>query len=327
MYDFKAKTPSFYDDNYVPQTKNIMSQDVDLNNPQDIYRFIKQNVYKQDEYCKLAAMFLYNHARGIRSRMVVAGPPGSGKSLVSECIKALWPNTIIVNAATLTMQGFVGNNKVDSCLKRINTAETNYILVYDEFDKIVRPRRSANENVSDNIQAEFLKMVEGETIDVGEKGETHLIDTSKMSFIFCGSFAVKANEIAEKNSYKTMGFNAEEHVEKAFAKELTMDDIIDFGLIPEIASRCTNLANVRPLTLKDYEYLLTEHPASPLRKIEDEYQVKIHITKKKLKQIAREAYNSQLGVRYAYAKLRRMVDAEIFNSYEKSDDEMAFIYL
>ena len=148
-----------------------------------------------------------------------------------------------------------------------------------------------------------------------------------MSFIFCGSFAVKANDIAKKNSTKAIGFTGADYVEKPYSKELTINDIIDYGLIPEIASRVSDVVNVKPLTLKDYEYLLTDHPASPVKKIEEDYQVKLHITKKKLRAIAKEAYESNLGVRYANSKLRRLVDLQIFDSFERSNSEITFIDL
>lgn len=318
-------TKNFYDEDYIPHRTPIKATGVNLNNPCEIYGYLMQNVYKQDAYCKKAAMLLFNHIKGRRSRIIVAGPPGSGKTLVAENIKKLWPKTIIVNAATLTKEGFVGENKVSTFLEQVNPSEDDYIIVFDEFDKLVAPSYSRGENVSASIQSEFLKLVEGDDVACGLKERRRYVSTANMSFIFCGSFAVMAKEMAEKNSVKTIGFLAEEHIENAFDKELTMDDIIEFGLIPEIASRCTDIINVRPLTLKDYEFLLTDHPASPLSKIEEEYQVKIKITKKQLKAIAKEAYESQLGVRYAASKLRRMVDSEIFSSFEKTGEDIAFI--
>ena len=326
------KTKKFYETDYIPFSGKTNPMDVDLMNPTNIYGFLQDNVYKQDEYCKKSAMLLYNHARGIPSRLIVCGPSGNGKTLVAEQIKKLWPKTIIVNAATLTKEGWVGSNKVSSFLDMVDSAEPDYIVVFDEFDKIVQPHHSSSgEDASAYIQSEFLKLLEGEQVKVvkREMGKeiVSIIDTSKMSFIFCGSFAVKANDIAKKNSTKAIGFTGADYVEKPYSKELTINDIIDYGLIPEIASRVSDVVNVKPLTLKDYEYLLTDHPASPVKKIEEDYQVKLHITKKKLRAIAKEAYESNLGVRYANSKLRRLVDLQIFDSFERSNSEITFIDL
>ena len=89
------KKKNFYETDYIPFSGKTNPMDVDLMNPTNIYGFLQDNVYKQDEYCKKSAMLLYNHARGIPSRLIVCGPSGNGKTLVAEQIKKLWPKTII----------------------------------------------------------------------------------------------------------------------------------------------------------------------------------------------------------------------------------------
>ena len=317
-----TKPVPFYEKGFRPYQLSEGDATVNLKNPYEIDKYLLSNVYKQDEYCKKAAMLLYNHVRGITSRMVVCGPPGNGKTYVAECIKKLWPNTIIINAATLSKDGWSGDNKVNSFLTMVNPEEQNCIVVYDEFDKCVCPHsNSSGENVSQSVQSEFLKLVEGQimTMETPDRKKIQ-IDTSKMSFIFCGSFAQKAASIAEKNSEKTFGFGSGEHTEKAFERELNIKDMIEFGLIPELASRITDVVNVRPLSLKDYEYLLADHPGSPVKKIEKQYGIDIKISKKKLKSIAEDAYYSELGVRNATAKIKGLVDLKIYSSFEKGDD-------
>ena len=318
----------FYDEAFKPFQSRNNVPDVDLSNPYEIYEYLKKNVYKQDNYCMKAAMLLYNHARGVRSRVIVCGPPGNGKTLVAEQIRTLWPKTIIVNAATITKEGWTGNIKVSSFLELVNPTDPSYIVVFDEFDKIIQPHHTSDgENVSAYIQSEFLKLVEGQVTKLPGRDSNRFVDTSKMSFMFCGSFAAKADEIARSNSVKTIGFTAQEHIEEPYDKELTLNDIVDFGLIPEIASRSTDVINVRPLTLRDYMYLIAEHEASPVKKIEQEYGLKIDVSSKMLKKIATEAYKSRLGVRYANSRIRRMVDAELFPSFEKNGETLTTVSL
>ena len=201
----------FYAQGYVPYKKDINIEDKEFHqkemftNPCLIYDYFKNNVYKQDEYLRAASMLLFNHVKGITSRMIVCGPPGNGKTLVAECIKNLWPNTIIVNSATLTKDGWSGDNKVTSFLNQVDPDEQNCIVVFDEFDKAITSHTTSHgENVGELIQSEFLKLVEGQTVSIVTKEGKLTYDTSKMSFIFTGSFAVKAKDIADNNSTKIL---------------------------------------------------------------------------------------------------------------------------
>ena len=296
--------------------------EVDLNNPASIYKYLLKNVYKQEEYCKDAAMLLYNHLRGITSRAFICGPSGSGKTYVMECLKKLWPRIVVVNAAKLSKEGWSGGNKVTDFLQRVDAENQDYIIVFDEFDKCAKPQHSSGgDNVSSTIQSEFLKLVEGEIVRIKQDKTEQVFDTSKMSFVFCGSFAEKAKEIAEKESERSFGFtsSAAKHVE-AFDRKLNLDDLIDFGVIPELASRSTMISNVRPLTKEDYEYLISDHPGSPIKQLSETYGIELKVSKKKCKEIAEEAFRSGLGVRNATSQIRRMIDENVFASFEQSGD-------
>ena len=158
---------------------------VDLGNPRAIYEYLLSRVYKQDDYCRDAAMILYNHINGMTSTNIVCGPSGSGKTYVWECLREIYPKIIIVNSATLTKDGWTGGNKVTSFLNQVDPEDPECIIVFDEFDKCAAPQYCAGgNNVSASIQSEFLKMVEGEVLPGKGIGifET-LIDTSDMSFV------------------------------------------------------------------------------------------------------------------------------------------------
>ena len=263
---------TFYDDRYsvTEAIKVNTGMEVDLNNPARIYNYLLTKVYKQDDYCRNAAMILFDHLRGITSRNIVCGPAGSGKTYVWECLRAIYPRIIVVNAATLSCEGWRGENKVTSFLDRVDIEKTDCIVVFDEFDKCASPKtNSGGENVSASLQSEFLKLVEGEVVKTKRENKDISIDTSNMSFVFCGSFAQKATEIAEKASSSGFGFGSEKKESALFERELTIEDVVEFGVIPELASRCTRIVNVRPLTQDDFVYLITKHSGSPVKLIED----------------------------------------------------------
>lgn len=314
----------FYDARYTPQApcvKKDTEANVNLKNPQAIYNYLREHVYKQDEYCKAAAMILYNHINGHTSANMVCGPAGCGKTHVWECLREIYPKIIIVNTATVTKEGWKGENKVTSFLSLVDFEEPDYIVVFDEFDKCAAPQyASGGENVSASVMSEFLKLVEGDLVSTRRDGLGEIkIDTTPMSFVFCGSFAIKANEIAEKKSSNGFGFENKRTEVKSFADKLTIQDLIDFGVIPELASRISRIVNVRPLTLEDYCYLLSKHPASPVKKMEKQYDMKLRLSKKKCEEIAKKAFESGLGIRNATAQLQSIIDKRIFDKFKAEE--------
>ncbi|MBR6159143.1 MAG: AAA family ATPase [Lachnospiraceae bacterium] len=321
MGDRKSCIP-FYEPGYIPTRDRVTQTNVDVHNPRKIYDYLMGNVYKQDKYCKVASMILYNHIRGITSRNIICGPAGCGKTHVWQCLKKIWPRIIFVDASTLTKTGWKGNNTITDCLTKLDFRHPEYIIVFDEFDKCVVPQHTTGgENVSATLQGEFLKMVEGSEMTIKVDQTDRTIDTSKITFVFCGSFAVKAEQKSEDNSSTGFGFGNERHEEKAFEKELTMQDVIDFGVIPELASRTTRIVNVRPLDIDDYKYLITKHPASPLKKLEQVYRRKFNLSKKKIDEIAQNAFDSGLGIRNVSAQLMEIMDERIFNSFPGDDTQ------
>ena len=311
--------PAFYESNYVPSQRPEIKSSVDLGNPHAIYDFLLSQIYKQDDYAKDAAMLLYNHARGIPQRLFVCGPSGSGKTYMFECIKQLWQHTVFVNSATITAAGFKGENKVSSFLNCVDvTADEKYIVIFDEYDKLAQPSHNSHgEDVSANCQAELLKLVEGEKIPVQRKTEhgidTVIFDTSGMSFVFCGSFAKRAGEIAEKESIRQIGFASRNAVHTAFDRKLSVQDLIDAGVILELASRVTRISNVVPLSVEDYKFLIKSHTGSPVRKLEKTYGLKLNISDSILDSIAEDSFRSKLGVRNAASRLQELIDNKLFD--------------
>ena len=100
---------------------------------------------------------------------------------------------------------------------------------------------------------------------------------------------------------------------------MTIEDLIEFGLIPELASRITRIINTHPLTVDDYRYLITKHPASPIKKLEITYGMSMGLSKKKIDVIVKNAYDSGLGVRNVTSQLQQMMDEKIFDNFLKEE--------
>ncbi len=299
-----------------------------LDDPRNIYEYLRGKVYKQDEACKAAAMILYNHVnKGITSRNIFCGPAGSGKTYIWNIIKEkLYPHVIIADASTMTKTGWSGSNKISSPLYQINpSVRTGYIIVYDEFDKLCKPQYSRDENVSACVQSELLTLIQPSNEYMRLKssdGSERTIRVDNISYVFCGSFHEASLNEATKESSSGLGFGAVKKEAKAFDKELSIRMLVEYGVAMEVMSRITRLVNLRPLTEEAYAYLVNNHNNSPVKRIEDMYGLhRGFITEKvlnkdELNQIATDAFKSGLGVRSVTASIQRKVDDYIFEHFD-----------
>ena len=172
---------------------------------------------------------------------------------------------------------------------------------------------SHSENVSQSIAAEGLKLMEGAIADVKSGSITYQVDTSRISFVLCGAFSNKANEIAKNsNSGCSIGFGALTHSTKAYDQPLTTQDLIDYGVMPEFVGRIQRIVNLQPMALEDY-YKLMDSGCGPVRHIQDQYKIKIRMTKSRRRELAEDAFQNGLGVRGMENRIRQLVDDAIFD--------------
>lgn len=215
--------------------------------PARIEQELNERIIGQSELTKAVADFLYYHA--LRQQhpslpqrpLLIAGPSGSGKTEVWRAAKQLYGNTFlirIIDGSNISGEGWSGNYKIDTYLDEQIT--NGGILVVDEFDKLVTPKHSSSgDNVSLAMQAEFLKLVEGEYRVSKKKELTHM--TSKtMGFVMVGAFeGLWERKAAQQARPKpSIGFrtDAEKPASQASAS-LTDEDFIGFGMMPELLGR------------------------------------------------------------------------------------------
>ena len=307
---------NFYEDSYHPK-RAPASKECDLSCPLSIYHYLDRYVYKQDEYKRTAALILYEHLNGHRGKItLVNGPSGCGKTLVAETLRQIYPKVIIADASRFSKDGWNGSYKISDVL--VQASWDSGIVFLDEFDKLVCPQHnSLSENVSASIQAELLKAFDGEHLKIknGKSDSTTTVRCNELTWVLSGSFAAKAEEISRKKSSSGLGFNSVKNDYKPYTDKLTIQDLIDFGMLPELASRISRMVSVEPLDESDYLYLLSKHPASPLRKLEREYKIKLNLPKKTLEQIARDAYESGLGLRNCRFQIQKYIDERIYADF------------
>lgn len=295
-------------------SRNMDSDSYDT--PQKIYRYLDGKVWKQDAAKRAAAILTYNSLfRGVKENAIFIGPTGAGKSFIWLCLQELFPERIeIVDGSNITNDGWKGEKKWKNLLESpILCSGERAILVIDEADKMLAPKYSNGENVSQTIAAEGLKLMEGTVVNVKSGSATYQVDTSMISFVLCGAFSNKAEEIARNNNIgHSIGFGATPNVAKAYDRPLTTQDLIQYGVLAEFIGRVQRIVNLQPMLLDDY-YKIMSSGCGPLNHVQEQYGLKIRMTKRRRRELAEQAFQSGLGIRGIENNIRELVDDAIFD--------------
>ena len=294
--------------------------------PKKIYSYLDKRVWKQDAAKRAAAILAYNSLyREVKENAMFIGPTGCGKTYIWRCLQELFPDRIeIVDGSNITADGWKGEKKWSTLLDSpIICSGDPAILVIDEADKMLAPKYSSHsENVSQSIAAEGLKMMEGTIADVKSGSFTYQVDTSRISFVLCGAFSNKANEIArDSNNGSSIGFGATPHTVKAYDQPLTTQDLIEYGVMPEFMGRIQRIVNLQSMTLEDY-YRIVDSGCGPVRRVQEQYKVEISMSKSRRRELAEDAYKNGLGIRGIENRIRQLVDDAIFEDCYRQSFEI-----